>query len=180
MAKGNSKAYLNSTMVDNTELDVNDNAMLVQYAMDLFNAKRPDLSKPEEVEKAINNYFQNCIDKGLRPGNLALYSCLGLDKRQVNDMLNGRIKLNANNITIGLIKKACEAIRGYREILGSTGKLSPPVLIFWQKNFDGLEDVQRLDVTANTQENADLSPDEIANKIETDVPIDTPFETVNE
>ena len=180
MPKGNSKGYLNGPFVDNTEIDTDENALLVQYALDIFNAKRPDLSKPEEVEKAINDYFQSCINKGLRPGNLGLYSCLGINKKQAFDLLNGYTKLGANCKSIELLKKACEAIRSFREILGSQGKLSPPVLIFWQKNFDGLEDVQRLDVTANTQENADLSPDEIANKIETDVPIDTPFETVNE
>ena len=175
MAKGNKNAYMNFPIANNTEMDNDENAVLCQYALDIFNSKEPDLHKPEEVEQAINNYFKNCIDKGLRPGNLGLYASLGIDKKQAYDLIHGLTPKKANPRSIEHLKKAIKAMGTYREMLGAQGKLSPPVLIFWQKNFDGLEDVQRMEVTAQTQENAELSPDEIANKIESDIPVDVPY-----
>lgn len=177
MAKGNPKAYLNSHMCDNTEIDSSENAILVQYALDVFNTTSPDLSKPEEVEKTINSYFKNCISKGLRPGNLGLYASLGLDKNNVKDILtrgfktvNGR---TVNSASKSLIKSAIKAIGAYREMLGSQGKLNPATLIFWQKNFDGLEDVQRTEISVNQPLEAAQTPEQIAAKIEQDIPVDT-------
>lgn len=162
-------------MVDNSEIDKQENAVLVQYALDIFNSPYPDLNNPEDVKGCIDNYFRNCISKGLRPGNLGLYASLGLDKKQINDLLSGRQKsFNGRVVSVDcipLIKKACEGIRGFRELLGSQGKLNPATLIFWQKNFDGLEDVQRMELSADLPKPAQ-SPDEIAAEIEQDIPVD--------
>lgn len=172
MPKGNSKAYLNSPFTDNTEVDVNDNALMIQHCLDVFNMKEPDLSNPDETKRAIDQYFKSCIEKGLRPGNLGLYTALGLNRREALNLLQGRIKKNVNPISLAHIKRACKVLSLYRESLGSQGKLNPATLIFWQKNYDGLEDVQHIDVTANAQENANLTPDEIAGKIDIDIPVD--------
>ena len=178
MAKGNSKAYLNNPIYDNSDTTEEENAILCQYALDVFNSKEPDLSNPDEVKKAIDNYFGNCISKGLRPGNLGLYAVLGLDRRQVFEMVNGRITKGANRKSIEHLKKAQKAMSAYRESLGAQGKLNPATLIFWQKNFDGLEDVQRVELDANAAPKAENSPEDIARMIETDVPIDAEYQEV--
>ena len=178
MPKGNSKAYLNSPMVDNSPVDVQENALFVQYALDIFNTPDPDLNNPKEVKQCIDNYFNNCISKGLRPGNLGLYASLGLDKRQVFEMVNGRITKGASRETIELIKKAQKTLSSMREILGAQGKLNPATLIFWQKNFDNLQDVQTIELDANAAPTADKSPDEIARMIEQDIPIDSTYTEV--
>lgn len=175
MPRGNMNLKNYSPMVDNTEIDKELNAVMVQNILESFYAPIPDLHKPEEVERAITAYFKRCIDKGLRPGNLGLYNAIGLDKKHVYDLLHGLTPKVASSQTVELIKKACKNLSEFRESLGSQGKLNPATLIFWQKNFDGLEDVQRMEVTAQTQENAELSPDEIANKIESDIPVDVPY-----
>lgn len=182
MAKGNSKAYLNSPMVDNNPVDYEENKTLIELCLDIFNHKEPDLSKPEEVEESINYYFQSCVSKGLRPGNMGLYAAIGLRKDEVRDLLSGRQKsFNgrvANPAIIPLIKKACRAMSLYRETLGSQGKLSPPVLIFWQKNFDGLEDVQRMELTAENQLKPEKTPEEIQKMLDEDIPIDTDYKEI--
>lgn len=60
----------------------------------------------------------------------------------------------------------------YREQLGLQGKLNPVTMIFWQKNYDGLEDNTRLEVTARPATDPQLTPDEIQKQIEKDIPID--------
>jgi len=175
MGRGNPDIKKYSPIVDNTEIDVKENAVLVQYALDIFNTPDPDLNNPDDVKRCIDSYFNNCVSKGLRPGNLGLYGSLGLDKKQVNDLINGRIsRVNGKDVnvkTVELIKKACKGIRGFRELLGSQGKLNPATLIFWQKNFDGLEDVQRMELAADMPKPSQ-SPDEIAAEIEQDIPVD--------
>lgn len=170
MPKGNKLAYLNSPMTDNSPIDFDDNAKMIQCVIDNFDRPLPDLSNAKEVEKAIKDYFNTCLSKGLRPGNLGLYAALGLDKRQVNDMLNGRIRLNASPQTIGLLKKACAHLTEFREMLGSSGKLNPAVLIFWQKNFDNLSDIQQIDLNPVSM-TATKTPEEIAAEID-EIPTD--------
>ena len=164
-----------SPMVDNTEVDTELNAIMVQNILESFQAKEPDLHKADEVEYAIKDYFNRCITKGLRPGNMGLYNALGLGKTEVYDILNGRNPRKASLESIAIIKKAQKALSEFRESLGSQGKLNPATLIFWQKNFDGLEDVQRMEVAAETMPKAQQTPEEIARQIEQDIPIDAEY-----
>lgn len=176
MPKGNKLAYLNSPMCDNSDVDKEENALLINHCLDIFHLKEPDLSSTEEVTSAIDYYFNSCLSKGLRPGNMGLYAALGLNKNEVKDMLSGRQKSfngrRVNNDVIPLIKKACKALSLYRELLGSQGKLNPATLIFWQKNFDGLEDVQRVDVAPINALQPERTPEELAQIIENDIPTD--------
>lgn len=178
MPRGNKDILKYSPIVDNTPVDKELNAIMINHCLDIFHMKEPDLSNSNEVKNAIDYYFNSCITKGLKPGNLGLYTAIGLDKRQVNDLLNGRIKLNASPATIGHIKKACKALSLYRESLGAEGKLNPATLIFWQKNFDHMKDVQKIDIDTNTAPKADLSPDEIQQKLLEDMPIDSDYKEI--
>ena len=46
--------------------------------------------------------------------------------------------------------------------------MSDAVAIFWMKNFDGLEDVQRVDVAPVNTLQADKTPEQIASEIPLD------------
>lgn len=87
------------------------------------------------------------------------------------------IKLSSS--TIDLIKKAKVALSTYREMLGSTGKINPVTLIFWQKNYDGLEDKQTMEITPRQGLEADQTPEEISRQLEQDIPIDVDFEEMD-
>lgn len=152
-----------------------ENAVFCQYALDIFNAPKVNLDNPEEVVDAISGYFNNCIDRGLRPGNLGLYAVLGLSKQDVSDALRGRSK-KLSSSTTDLIKKAKVALSTYREMLGSTGKINPVTLIFWQKNYDGLEDRQTMEIAPKQDLEATKSPEEIKRQLEQDIPIDADYE----
>ncbi len=173
MPKGNPKAYLNiknNPLADNPDMTVDENTKMIMLCMETFNHPVPDLNNPEEVAATITEYFQTCIDKELRPGNLGLYAWLGLDKKQVNHLLAGRMK--TNTATLDLIKKAIRTLATYRETLGSSGKLNPITLLFWQKNFDHMEDKQTLEVSASDHNVAEHTPEQIAAAIEADIPED--------
>lgn len=148
-----------------------ENALFCQYALDIFHAPSVNLNDPGAVADAIDGYFRYCIDRDLRPGNLGLYAALGLSKQDVSDALRGASH-RLSSPTIDLIKKAKQALSTYRELLGSQGKLNPVTLIFWQKNYDGLKDQQDIILTPNTVIDAAMTPEEIAQKVSEDIPID--------
>ena len=173
MAKGNPEAYKNaknSPVIGDhgiSPISKDENEALILNALDVFHSTPPDLNDPEAVAQSIDQYFRSCIDRGVRPGNMGLYGVLGLSRQEVSEALTGRThKLGSS--TIDTIKKACTAMSTYRESLGSSGKLNPVTLIFWQKNFDGLKDVQDVVVTPNSS----VEPEMTIEQIEQDIPID--------
>lgn len=158
----------NGVMVSKDE-----NAAMCEYALNIFHAPAVDLRDPEAVSCAIDGYFRDCINRGLRPGNLGLYASLGLSKQEVSNEIRG-VTHKLDSPTIDLIKKAKVALSTYREMLGSTGKINPVTLIFWQKNYDGLEDKQTMEIAPRKDMEAERTPEQI----EADIPIDADFEDV--
>lgn len=181
MPKGNKLAYLNASnnIISSKNIDCteDDNKNYIDLVRESYNVKKPDLSKPDEIDNAINAYFDRCYRHNIKPGNMGLYNALGITRQEVNEYLTGRRK-TANLYLIDTIKKVKSMMAEYREILGSQGKLSPPVLIFWQKNHDGFEDVQRIDIDANSAPKADMTADEIQQKLLEDMPIESTFKEI--
>lgn len=167
--RGNKNIKDYSPMVDNSPVDIDENRNMIECVLDTFNSQLPDLHNEQEVKEAITGYFNSCIKRGLRPGNMGLYTALGMTKREVFELVNGKTPGKASVASIEHIKKAQRALSNFREILGNANKLSAPVLIFWQKNFDGLEDIQRVDVAPVNTLTADKTPEQIASEI----PVDT-------
>ena len=153
---------------------------LIQYTVDIFKATPPDLHNPEEVQRAIMNYFLSCQQHGTRPGNLGLYAALGMSKQDIHNAVTGKYKKRVSPECIDLIKKAQQAMGAYREGLALKGKLNPVTYIFMGKNYDGLEDQTRVEVTANTGPAPTMTPEEIARQIEQDIPIDADYKTAEE
>lgn len=151
-----------------------------RHALELFEAKTPDLHNTEEVRRAIYNYFQSCDRHGVRPANLGLYAALGMTKQEVSNVLAGKTPNKVSPACIDLLKKTKLILSTYRESLAMAGKLSPPVAIFWAKNYDQMTDETKIEVVANTGPAASMTPEEIARQIEQDIPIDADYQTAEE
>ena len=174
MGKGNPKAYLNvknNLIAPDIDISEDENKNYISLITESFNATKPDLSKPDEINNAIQSYFDRCYRHNIKPGNMGLYNALGITRQEVDAYLHGRIKA-PNPAFIDTLKKAKSVMAEYREVLGAQNKLSPPVLIFWQKNHDGFEDVQRVDVSAVNQLQAEKTQEELAQSVIDDIPQD--------
>ena len=178
MARGGSKDGNGSPIIGNNGVTATpaELAALSRYALDIFEQEPPDLKDPEAVREAIQHYFMNCEQNGIRPANLGLYASLGLTKQDVSDIIRGANKSKVNPACIDLLKKAKRALSSYREGLAMTGKLNPVTAIFWSKNFDQMSDVQHIEVTAAPGPAASMTPEEIARQIEQDIPIDAEYQ----
>ena len=104
--------------------------------------------------------------------NLGLYRALGLNARDVHDITSRKNKSKASPECIALIQKARNILSEYREQLGSQGKINPVTLIFWEKNYDGLTDQQRIEISHENTLIPGMTPEQIAKQIEKDIPID--------
>ena len=148
---------------------------LTRHALELFDATPPDLHNPEEVNAAIIRYFESCDKHNVRPANLGLYAALGLTRQDVSDVLTGKNKSKVSPEATDIIKKAKLVLSTYRESLAMQGKLSPPVAIFWAKNYDGMSDETKIEITTAPGQQPTLTPEEIARQIEQDIPIDADY-----
>ena len=155
-------------------VSVADNNRMITQALKTFSAPAINTRDPDAVAARIQEYFQSCRDLELRPGNMGLYAALGLSRQDVHDAFRGANKSKLSPASIDMLKKATRALAAYREQLGATGRINPVTLIFWQKNFDGFEDQHRIELDASDRNvlQASLSPEEIARRIEQDIPID--------
>lgn len=54
------------------------------------------------------------------------------------------------------------------------GKVSPPIAIFWAKNFDGMQDITTVQVAADTSGPVTITADEARAALE-DMPIDVEY-----
>lgn len=178
--RGNRKGNTTNSPViptGNINITTEENAAMCEYALNIFHAPEVDLNDSAAVADAIDGYFRDCIARGLRPGNLGLYAVLGLTKQDVSNAIRGYSK-RLSPTTIDLLKKAKVALSTYREMLGSTGKINPVTLIFWQKNYDGLEDRQTMEITPKQGQEPEMSPEEVRQQLEQDIPIDTECEEI--
>ena len=154
-------------------VSVSDNERMITQCLSVFNAPQINLRDPEQVKNRIQEYFTQCVELELRPGNMGLYAALGISRTDAFNAIHGKDKSILTPEGINILKRACRIMALYREQLGSKGKINPVTLIFWQKNFDGLKDSQSLEITAmDRSQSPGMSPDEIAKRIEQDIPID--------
>ena len=173
MSRGGSKNGNNSPLIGENGVLATTSELnaLTRNMRDNFIA---DISKPpvnlhseEEVKQAIINYFDDCERAGKRPGNMGLYRALNLTRQDINNIFNGKLKNKLTPACMDILKKALQLLSEYREQLGSQGKLNPVTMIFWQKNYDGLEDSTRLDIAPIKEKENVLTPDQIRAAIDT-------------
>lgn len=162
---------------NNVNTTEEENKTYIDLIQQSYNACKPDLHDPVQVDNAIQAYFQRCYDHNVRPGNMGVYNALGVTRQDVNDYLSGRRK-EPNSRFNDTLKKIKSSMAEYRELLGSEGKISPVTMIFWQKNHDGFTDVQQVEISTTGAPEADKTAEEIAAQIEQDIPVDAEYNEV--
>ncbi len=150
------------------------NSRLIKAALTTINWPNIDLHDVEAVKSRIDEYFTMCDDLQLRPSNLGFYAALGLSRQDIDNIITGKSKNKVNPTCLDMIQKARVAISSYREQLAMAGKVSPPIAIFWAKNFDGMQDITTMQVVADTSSPVTITADEARAALE-DMPIDVEY-----
>lgn len=124
----------------------------------------------EEVEMRIHQYFDLCRESSIRPGIESLSAALHIDRTTLWRWEQGQ----------GCSQRRTEAIRGAKSLIGSfleqaamQGQLNPVNFIFLAKNWLGYRDSVTVEpVQPNANQYSGLTPDQIAARIEQDIPVD--------
>ena len=171
--------YKSGKVGDNAyELQTGDVSNIMQQAITLNTWKKIDLDSDKAVDDRINEYWLFCAENDCRPAVSGLALALGIDRQTLYGWKTGQRRANSKRADI--IKKAYSILEFMWENYMQTGKINPASGCFLGKNNFGYHDDTKVILETSVQAEPDKTPEEIAAQIETDVPIDTPFKTVNE
>lgn len=128
----------------------------------------------DEFEDRIQWFFQWCADHDRRPGVELLALALGTTRQQLwrwqqRDDRRGVAITQAKQTIISMIEQ-----------WGQTGKINPIPMIFLLKNHAAYRDSVNIETTSHGMLSANLTPDQIRQRIEQDIPIDTDFEITDQ
>ena len=111
-------ALLQITCADTLQDNINDSAEIATY------------------RKKLADYIEVCKLAKIKAGNLGAYAAMGIGKETISRWKRGRNGAEKQNFAI----QVTQLFSAFRESLSQEGYISPPVAIFWAKNFDGLSD----------------------------------------
>lgn len=131
-----------------------------------------DMGQPktdQEMEERVNLFFDFCQHSSVRPGVESLCLSLHITRQTLCRWTQG----------IGCSKRRQEAaeaaksfINAYLEQCSLSGKVNPVTGIFLLKNWAGYRDSYQLE-SGQPGLHPEMTPEEIARKIEQDIPVDT-------
>ena len=97
-----------------------------------------DPNNIDDLKARFIQYLQVCAKNDMKLGNLAAYCAMGITKDQVYQWEHGSTRGAEYKAFIRFVKSV---IAAYRETAISEGKINPVIGIFWQKSFDGLNEM---------------------------------------
>ena len=127
------------------QLEPGENAKYVKHSLAMMDWKQPDMSRIEEVNQRILDYFQLCADNDMKPSFAGIALAFGVDRRTMwkwcNDAPGGRHLAPEIRETL---KKGQQILNAQMEDYMQNGKINPVSGIFLMKNNMGYTDQQEV------------------------------------
>lgn len=109
----------------------------------------PRVKTSEEAEERTKQYFNRCLERGIKPTVEEYCFALGVPRTTIWDWETGK---TSGPIDATIIKRAKDLIAMYDAKAVIEGKLNPVTYIFRGKNYYGMKDQQDVVITPNTLE----------------------------
>ncbi len=110
---------------------------MVQFTCDyVLSENKNDSTEIAEYRQRLRQYIDACKLAGVKAGNLGAYAAMGITGQILGRWASGRAGTEKKEFAI----QVKQLFSAFRESLAQEGYISPPVAIFWAKNFDGLSD----------------------------------------
>ena len=149
---GISPAWLSAS-----EVEERHNAQYLKRARVALNLPPIDTTKPEQVEKRINEYLDFCEVNDFRPNLVGMANWLGVTRYVLNDWRNGKY---GKKIT-PIITRAMSLVEEYMVDQMQETKGNPANWIFLLKNMFNYRDQTDLVMTPPPQDEKEMSKDDI-------------------
>lgn len=121
-------------------------AKTIRFLMEVMPTEPIDLNDVDEMERRFQRYIELCAEYDIKPSNQSAYMAIGVDFKDAQDF-EAHMRVNPKRSVF--MKKVRQFCASFREIAASEGLVRDAIAIFWQKNYDGLKDVQETVVTKN-------------------------------
>lgn len=117
----------------------------------------------DDMKVGLMKYLHLCQQQHRRITNMACYTAMGINKAIAYDMDHGRSGTPEQKKLIQFVKGLCAT---YREGMMVSNDLNPIVGIFWQKAYDGLNELDEVNAVAMelNESHAEEDADAIAEK----------------
>lgn len=168
--KGSGRKNAGSDFIAGTNVDAKTNSRVIQFAKDIYQIEKPDLSDPEDIDRAFFEYLEICDKHAMRPMVQALANAFGIDRRALwgictdhpkYDNFRGGILTPESRLTV---KKCYDFLATIWESSLIEEKGNPVKWIFLAKNHFGYKD-QSEQVQVRVEAKAALpEPDEVMAK----------------
>lgn len=119
----------------------------------------------EDMKEGLMKYLQLCQKQKRRITNMAAYTAMGINKQIAYNIDHGKHGTPEQKQLIQFVKGLCAT---YREGMMVSNDINPIVGIFWQKSFDGLNELDEVNAVAMelNEYKAEEDADAIADKYE--------------
>lgn len=135
----------------------------------------PRVKTNEDVEKRINQYFDICERRGERPGVSQLALALGVSRQSFWNWTQG---IGCDQERKAICQRARIFIESYVENLFVSGTINPISGIFLMKIWNSWVETQKIEILPQSPLSADKTPEELAEIVERDIPVDADPEPV--
>ena len=103
----------------------------------------------ESLKQCFLEYLELCAKNNMKVGNFGAYAAMGIDRRTAYDWEHGR-RRSGNREYQQFITFVKLMIATYRESAIAEGDINPIVGIFWQKAFDGLNEMMEAEASESS------------------------------
>lgn len=109
-------------------------------------AMEADTNDLGSLKSCFVKYLELCAQNNMKVGNLGAYAAMGISRNTAYDWEHGRGRSNDDSYRkfIVFVKTM---IAAYRESAIAEGDINPIVGMFWQKSFDGLNEMTEVDAS---------------------------------
>jgi DNA-binding XRE family transcriptional regulator len=144
-------------------------------ALTVYQWPKINIDSDAEVEERCMLYFEHCRNALERPTIEGLSVAIGVSPTTLLNWEKGVYRDNVGSSRLMIIKKSKALIQYMLAQMAVGNKIYPNVWIFYGKNWFGMKDIQDITITANNALQPTMSMEEIAEKVKSDVVIDTDY-----
>ena len=132
---------MNLTKTEVHKVEMPENQKYIAHMMEIQRiSQKADVENLDTLKQCFLEYLELCAKNNMKVGNMGAYAAMGISKYMAFDWEHGR-KRQGNKEYQQFITFVKMMIAAYRESAIAEGDINPIVGIFWQKSFDGLNEM---------------------------------------
>lgn len=132
---------MNLTKTESHKVEMPENQKYIAHMMEIQRiSQKADVENIDTLKQCFLEYLELCAKSNMKVGNMGAYAAMGISKYMAFDWEHGR-KRTGNKEYQQFITFVKMMIAAYRESAIAEGDINPIVGIFWQKSFDGLNEM---------------------------------------